>query len=547
LKPLQSLAAVSVSRGFALLGTRARLRILPLPNMLLRLLLLPLALSCALPNVLHLIADDLRPQLGAYGSSFMLTPALDALAAGSLTFDRAYTQFAYCAPSRNSFLTGRRPERTRCLNFLTDFRQTHGAAWTALPQFFKDAGYFTSAAGKVYHDGMDDPLSWTFASNQTAWIPCLPGDAADEYKNFCGVTNASVHQYTDEDLALEAGLARMRAGASSGQPWWVSIGVHRPHWPERLPQGWHGNDVYPSGVQPPAWPLGIAAAPYMSGAYRDGDAKNPALGCPVCAAPTNDTIEYRRWYYAAVSYTDHMLGKALALLDELGPAVVANTIVVFHSDHGYQLGELNEWSKKTNTDLATRVPLIIRVPWKTESVGARTAVRAELVDLYRTLVDLAGLDAAAIQGDVQGVSLAPLFDAPAAPPPALVAKPAFSQIGSCACKQYVKGNWSGLECNAGRCVNTNVTDFDFMGYSVSIAQGGSDWRYTLWAPMNSTTQRVDFNGTLFDELYNQTADGVGAGAVDFDFDGYALNVASSFPAVVAALRPLLIDAVLSWY
>ena len=102
------------------------------------------------PNVLHLIADDMRPQLGAFHQGFMRTPNIDSLAAGALTFDAAYTQFAYCAPSRNSFMTGRRPERTRCLNFLYDFRQLHGDAWVAMPQFFKNAGYFTSAAGKLY-------------------------------------------------------------------------------------------------------------------------------------------------------------------------------------------------------------------------------------------------------------------------------------------------------------------------------------------------------------------------------------------------------------
>ena len=120
---------------------------------LLLLLALPVGGSAARrPNVLHLIADDMRPQLGAYGQTFMLTPRLDALAAESLVFDAAYTQFAYCAPSRNSFMTGRRPERTKCLNFLTDFREQHGDSWTSMPQFFKNAGYFTSAAGKLYHE-----------------------------------------------------------------------------------------------------------------------------------------------------------------------------------------------------------------------------------------------------------------------------------------------------------------------------------------------------------------------------------------------------------
>ena len=64
-----------------------------------------------------------------------------------------------------------------------------------------------------------------------------------------------------------------------------------------------------------------------------------------------------------------MLGKSLTMLESFGAAVAAKTITVFHADHGYQLGELNEWSKKTDTELATRVPMIIRVPWLKASVG----------------------------------------------------------------------------------------------------------------------------------------------------------------------------------
>ena len=505
------------------------------------------AAAAAHPNILHLVADDLRPQLGAYGHSKMLTPHLDALASEGLVFDTAYTQFAYCAPSRNSFMTGRRPERTKCLNFLTDFRKQHGTSWTAMPEYFKNAGYFTSAAGKLFHDGMDDPRSWSYPSNQTGWwgFPVVKGDACDAYGNYCAITNASVIPWTDEDIVLKEGLARLQLANASGQPWWIGVGIHRPHWPSRLPVGWTGPEVYPGDIAPPKWPKGIALAPYMSGAYQDGDYHNPALGCPNCSAPTADTVEYRRWYYAAVSYADHMLGQALSMLDSFGPAVRDNTIVVFHSDHGYQIGELNEWSKKTNTELATRVPLIIRAPWKAASIGARTAVRAELVDLYRTLVDLAGFDGTTVQADVQGISLAPLFDTPTTPPPALAAKPAFSQIGSCACKEYTHTlpsgkNWTGLECDKNRCGGTPVGEFNFSGYSMRTFDG---WRYTLWAQMENATARVNFSKPLFDELYNQTLDE----GDDFDLDAYALNVAAQFPARVASLRAALIEAVLSWY
>merc|ERR1712217_578851 len=131
----------------------------------------------------------------------------------------------------------------------------------------------------------------------------------------------------------------------------------------------------------------------------------PAHGCPTCVVPDERAVEYRRWYYASVTWSDHVLGKVLDKLDEMGET--DNTIVVFHADHGYQLGELNEWSKKTNTELATHIPLLMRVPWKTASIGKRTIVKAELIDMYRTLADLAGLSG--VQASVQGMSLADVF------------------------------------------------------------------------------------------------------------------------------------------
>lgn len=293
------------------------------------------AAAAAPPNVLYLMADDMRPQLGAYGQPLMKTPNLDALAAESLVFDAAYTQFAYCAPSRASFLTGRRPERTGILNFLHSFREQH-PNWTALPEFFKNAGYFTTSAGKLYHDGFDDSLSWSFPSNQTAWIQKALGDDCDALYNYCAITPKSLAQYTDEDLVLHEGLLRIRAANASGRPWFVGVGVHRPHWPSRVPAAWAGPLVYPDGVLAPKHPGAIRDEVWMSGDYLASDYKDDAFGCPNCSAPTAHTIEFRRWYYAAVSYADSMLGQALALLDELGPAVRDNTIVVFHSDHGYQ-------------------------------------------------------------------------------------------------------------------------------------------------------------------------------------------------------------------
>lgn len=174
---------------------------------------------------------------------------------------------------------------------------------------------------------------------------CSEGDVIDANHNYCGITNASTNQLTDEDLALEEGLRRMSLAVASGRPWWVSIGVHRPHTVYRVPPGFYGPEVYPTSgdaVLPPQYPRPPVNVPFMSGNWEGGDINDAAHGCPDCIVPANRSVEYRRWYYAAVTWADHSLGRALQHLQDMGPAVVANTIVVFHSDHGYQLGELNE-------------------------------------------------------------------------------------------------------------------------------------------------------------------------------------------------------------
>ncbi|EGD76787.1 iduronate sulfatase [Salpingoeca rosetta] len=489
-----------------------------------------------LPNILHLVADDMRPQLGAYGHEYMITPNIDALAQRSLLFDFAYTQFAYCAPSRNSFMSGRRPDRTRALNFLTTFREAPGGKnWTAMPQFFKKQGYFTSAAGKVYHDGMDDPPSWSYPSNQTKWIECQPGDIHDPHFNYCGVTKDSLIQYTDEDLALTEGLKRMELAHQSGKPWWVSIGVHRPHTPYRVPAGFYGSELYPFDVAPPKHRYPPQNVPYMAGNWADGDINDPAHGCPSCVVPDERSVEYRKWYYAAVTWTDHSLGRAIRKLEELG--VENNTIIVFHSDHGYQLGELNEWSKKTDTELAVHVPFMVRVPWKQNSIGKRTKVRAELVDLYRTLADLAGLGDH-VEDGVQGTSLAGAFDDPDAPPHKLQTKLAYSQIGRCACALFPKYNVT--QCDANACAHVPLPAFDFMGYTMRTG----DYRFTAWVPFDNTTMRVDWNRTAAYELYDLTADT----GRDFDFDGFSVNLANnaSYATLVGNFSQQLQHAVNTW-
>ena len=125
-------------------------------------------------NVLVVVYDDLSARHNVYGWKQSATPVADEFAKSALVFDRAYCQQAVCSPSRASFLSGRRPDRTQQWTFglpapntpgTGGWRNAPGASqWRSFPQWFKDHGYYTAGVGKLYHPGdpaFFDPLAWT--------------------------------------------------------------------------------------------------------------------------------------------------------------------------------------------------------------------------------------------------------------------------------------------------------------------------------------------------------------------------------------------------
>ena len=362
------------------------------------------------PNVLFIAVDDLRPELGCYGSKIVQSPNIDRLAKSGVLFNRAYCQQAVCSPSRTSLMTGRRPNTTKVWDLKTHFRTTIPDVVT-LPQYFKSNGYHTQSIGKIYHDPAEaqDAPSWSapeiLAVTKKAGKYVLPANLLQKDSKAKASEMADVpdNAYIDgqvADQALEV-LKKVK-----NKPFFLAIGFRRPHLPFSAPKKYW--DIYRrENIIPPAQetlPKNIPAyAAHNSQelrGYNDIGFNN--------LIPDDKKRELLHGYYAAISYTDAQIGKVLAELDRLN--LTKNTIVVLWSDHGFHLGEKGLWAKATNYELDTRVPLIIAAPGKKHGVTSNALV--ELVDLYPTLADLGGLR---IPDNLEGTSLVPLLTKPDQP------------------------------------------------------------------------------------------------------------------------------------
>jgi iduronate 2-sulfatase len=370
------------------------------------------------PNVLFLMADDLRAELATYGSPAR-TPNLDRLAKRGVQFDAAYCQQAVCNPSRSSMLTGLRPNTLGLWSNGTHFRELKPEVVT-LPQWFKQNGYESRGVGKIFHNWHTkehgDRTSWSadpflFYANHGDDMPqtkaALPPNLAipmgRDYGNepLCECRDVDDDAYYDGRVAREAVKV---LESIKDRPFFLAVGFWKPHAPFNAPRKYW--DMYDRAKIPPLDPRRPAGAPDV--AFHDS---REILGTP----PKNITLAHeqaaqmRHGYFANISYMDAQLGKVLDALDQSG--VADRTIVVFCGDHGYHIGEHSLWGKTSNFELDARVPLMICAPGVTNAnAGKRTASLAELLDLYPTLVELCGMPK---RDQLEGTSLVPILRDPA--------------------------------------------------------------------------------------------------------------------------------------
>ncbi|GAL63557.1 choline-sulfatase [Algibacter lectus] len=390
------------------------------------------------PNILFLAIDDLRPEIGAYGSKIAITPNLDKLAGNGLLFNNAYCQEPICSPSRASLMTGARPETINVIENFTYFRDLNPDIST-LPQLFWANGYETASTGKIYHNEKfgDAKLSWSrkpafdkmvvekgqtpggfalsenqemFKKNMADMIAKYGEDAP---RNGLGkgpaYEKADVPDYFYEDgYNAELAIATLKdmLEKNPDKPFFLGMGMKKPHLDWLAPSKYW--DLYnPSQIELAAHTEGPVDGAAM-GLHPSFELR-ARYGIPK-KGPIDDDMArtLKHAYLACVSYVDAQIGKMIDALDEAG--VRDNTIIIVWSDHGWHLGDMGIWGKATNYEIATRVPLIIWTPDMEEKIrGEKTEALVELVDIYPTLCELAGIEQ---PSHLEGQSFMPLLSNP---------------------------------------------------------------------------------------------------------------------------------------
>ncbi len=402
------------------------------------------------PNVLFISVDDLNNWVGYLkGHPQVRTPNIDRLVQRGVAFTNAHCTTPLCQPSRTAVLTGLTANETNVYGNGDTFDYR---SYTMLPQYFAAHGYSTYGTGKIHHKkSVTHAIFQETYTPEQRWSP-FDSDDVDYTKkelkskaspNPCHMiedgpggkryvlpfnrmpSERSPHEKKGESFDWAAfdlpdaafgdskivdwSIKKMMTHESDDPPFFMAVGFYRPHIPLYAPQPYF--DHYPLAdlCLPETRADDLQDVP-VAGKLR-------ALNA-VTAGTHAHVMKHTQWkhavqaYLASISFIDHQVGRLLDYLDE--SPHTKHTIVVLFSDHGWHLGEKQAWGKQSGWIHSTQVPLIVWSPLTTANHICHETV--SLLDLYPTLVDLAGLP----PRELHGVSLMDLLSNPSAETPRVV-------------------------------------------------------------------------------------------------------------------------------
>ena len=415
------------------------------------------------PNVLFIMVDDLNDYQGVYGGHPQAnTPNIDKLAKSSTVFTNAHTNVPVCQPSRNSLFTGVYPHNSRDFGWTPHFKQAVLKDKKTLVELFKENGYKTLGTGKLLHknvkrywdewgvpeginygphasSGIDENgkrimghssvpepfrsinvVDGSFASfADTPKIPDGNGGFIETgwtygKKPFKYVNDNDRDLMPDEQHALWAAKKiKELEQLEDKQSFFMGVGFVNPHTPLYAPQKYFDmfplenivmpkikegdiEDIYYSTVYPQT-EMGLAYFKKLKQSYPNGD---------------EGLRRFLQAYLACVAFVDDQIGIVMDALNE--SKFKDNTIVVFTSDHGWQMGEKDYLYKNSPWDESTRVPFIIRDPQRSKA-GDNVNHAVSLIDIYPTLKDLCNLEGKVTTESklqLDGFSIKPFLDNP---------------------------------------------------------------------------------------------------------------------------------------
>lgn len=376
------------------------------------------------PNVLFIAVDDLNDWITLFDPANPIkTPNLQRLAAKGVFFPRAYCSSPSCNPSRTSVLTGTRTHKNGVYGNKSDWRKALPEAET-IQQYFMKNGYYSAGAGKIFHHHWDGAFHDAASFHDFQQLPASYPDAPIPAKKLNGLEQYGSKNSDwgawppDEKEALDyrtASYAEAFLRQPSRKPFFLSIGIFRPHMPFYAPQQYRDNYPVQNAVMPVTkkddWndlPAGadslMKSTKWFWRGIERAMKKDPQTWANMVVS-----------YQAAASFADAQIGRVLDALEKSEYA--NNTIIVLWSDHGYHLGEKQHIEKFALWEKTTHIPFILVAPGQI-SPGTRITTPVDLTTIYPTLTDLCGLHK---KSGLDGLSLVPLLKDPATPfPPALM-------------------------------------------------------------------------------------------------------------------------------
>jgi iduronate 2-sulfatase len=303
-------------------------------------------------NLLLIMFDDLRPELAHYGRSHVISPNFDRLAARSVIFDHAYCQVAVCNPSRNSMLTGLRPDTTGSYNFDRGFHPH-----IVFPAQLVTNGYNTAASGKIAHWVNGDSNIWNFEHFSNQWYEYQNEESRYMNSSVMPDKVKRLDQFRDFTFASRT-IQQIRKMAAKPQFFMSAVGFKLPHLDLHVPHKFF--QMYNNEEKKEAWKLSKKELKYPSslseisyrccaeGRFRfireEGslphNRSHPLMDINK-ALPNEMHDNLMMGYLAGITYLDTQVGRILDVLDELD--LWGNTTVVLTSDHGMHNGEKGLW------------------------------------------------------------------------------------------------------------------------------------------------------------------------------------------------------------